>query len=325
MTDPALAAAVAELQAWLQRRRPAAWRPRRAARPTRTPTRSAIFDAWWPLLVAGAVQARRSATACTSRWSTPCRSTSRRRAASRAPAPALPGSANEAQAHKGSSFQYGWWGYVEQGPALRARRAGRRPAGRRRTAAAAPWRRCRHGAAGHAAARPRPSRRPRSTRATTHCAAGDQWCADAIVQSPLGGITHAADRLAEPADVPAGRVVPGAPGRHRSPTWPHGRTATASSTQFLTSHTPGKAVDGNPTTRWGSSYNDNQWITGRPRVGPDRGPGGAALGGGLRPRRTGSRCRPTAPPGRTVWSTTTGNGGVDNVDVRADHAPGTCG
>ena len=26
----------------------------------------------------------------------------------------LPSSANEAQTHKGSSFQYGWWGYVSK-------------------------------------------------------------------------------------------------------------------------------------------------------------------------------------------------------------------
>ena len=37
-----------------------------------------IFDAWWPLLVDGAVQGRARRPTCTSRWSTRCRSTSRR-------------------------------------------------------------------------------------------------------------------------------------------------------------------------------------------------------------------------------------------------------
>ena len=39
-----------------------------------------------------------------------------------------------------------------------------------------------------------------------------------------------------------------------------GRPATASSTQFLTSNTPDKAVDGSLGSRWASSYNDNQWL-----------------------------------------------------------------
>jgi hypothetical protein len=28
--------------------------------------------------------------------------------------------------------------------------------------------------------------------ADSYCAAGNQWCADSIIQDPLGGITHAA-------------------------------------------------------------------------------------------------------------------------------------
>ena len=67
-------------------------------------------------------------------------------------------------------------------------------------------------------------------------------------------------------------------------------------------------------TRWGSAYADPQWITvdlgatrsiSRVRLNWE-----AAYG-----RRT--RCRPprTTPPGPTVYSTTTGDGGVDDLTV----------
>ena len=41
--------------------------------------------------------------------------------------PAAPARSNESQTHKGSSFQYGWWGYVSKDLRVRARPAGDRP------------------------------------------------------------------------------------------------------------------------------------------------------------------------------------------------------
>ena len=39
-----------------------------------------------------------------------------------------------------------------------------------------------------------------------------------------------------------------------------GKPATASSVEPGSPHVPGRAVDGNSTTRWGSAYSDPQWI-----------------------------------------------------------------
>ena len=50
------------------------------------------------------------------------------------------------------------------------------------------------GLPGHAAHHPQAgggrTGRPRSTPGDDQCSAGDQWCADSIVQRTLGGITH---------------------------------------------------------------------------------------------------------------------------------------
>ena len=73
-----------------------------------------IFDAWWPRLV----RASSSPGSATDLLPVAGRRHADQRVAVRRPDRAdvsdLPTSANEAQAHKGSSFQYGWWGYVDK-------------------------------------------------------------------------------------------------------------------------------------------------------------------------------------------------------------------
>jgi len=79
------------------------------------------------------------------------------------------------------------------------------------------------------------------------------------VQSALGGITHPPISW---QNRPTYQQVVSFPA-HRGTNignLAHGKTATASSVQFLTSLTPNKAVDANDSTRWGSSYNDSNWI-----------------------------------------------------------------
>jgi hypothetical protein len=90
-----------------------------------------------------------------------------------------------------------------------------------------------------------------------YCPAGDQWCADTILQSPLGGVTH---RLIAWQNRPTYQQVVSFPaGRGDDLTnLAAGRAATASSTQFL--FPASKAVDGNPGTRWASAYADDQWL-----------------------------------------------------------------
>ena len=91
------------------------------------------------------------------------------------------------QAHHGSAFQSGWWGYVDKD--LRAVLG---------DPVAGPFPRTFCGGGNLAACRQvllDSLRQATAVPATTvypaggPCSAGDQWCADSIVQSPLGGIT----------------------------------------------------------------------------------------------------------------------------------------
>ncbi len=102
ITDPQLAADVAELQNWQRRRQPSAGRPRRARTPTPTPTRSA---SWTPggRCWSRPSSSRGSATDLYNALTASLTSTSRPR-----PAHGPTGS------HAGSSFQYGWWSYVDK-------------------------------------------------------------------------------------------------------------------------------------------------------------------------------------------------------------------
>ena len=96
---------------------------------------------------------------------------------------------NAAQSHKGSAFQFGWWGYVSKDLRSVLGQSVTDPL---------PVQYC--GAGNLATCRTdlltslvTASQETAATvyPADTYCSAGDQWCADSIVQSPLGGITHA--------------------------------------------------------------------------------------------------------------------------------------
>ncbi len=255
VTDAGLAATVASLQAWYN----AGARRLEAAAGTRTYQYAdaiRVFDAWWPLLVSAefkggmgtglyqslvdAIQVNESPSG-----------------GQQGDGAGAAGSANQAQAHKGSSFQFGWWGYVSKD----LRQVLGQP-----VASPLPVPYCGGGslsacrdallsALSQAAAQPASQVYP----GDSVCSAGDQWCADAIEQSPLGGVT---DPLIAWQNRPTYQQVVSFPA-HRGDNIANlaqGRTATASSTQLLTSYTPAKAVDGDPSTRWSSSYSDNQWI-----------------------------------------------------------------
>jgi acyl-homoserine lactone acylase PvdQ len=256
VTDTGLAAAVSALQAWY-----AAGARRLETTPGSKTYRYAdairVFDAWWPLLVAaefktglggGLYQALVDAMQINESPS----------GGQQGDVSDLTSSSNQAQAHKGSSFQFGWWGYVSKD--LRAVLG-------RPVTSPLPVTYCGGGnlgacrqallsALGQAAAQSASQVYP----GDSVCSAGDQWCADSIEQSPLGGIT---DPLIAWQNRPTYQQVISFPA-HRGDSIANlalGRPATASSTQFLTNYTPDKAVDGDPTTRWSSNYSDNQWIS----------------------------------------------------------------
>jgi len=96
---------------------------------------------------------------------------------------------NAAQTHKGSAFQFGWWGYVSKdlrsvlGQAVTDPLPVQYCGGGSLSACRTDLLNSLVAASQESAATVYP--------ADTYCSAGDQWCADSIVQSPLGGITHA--------------------------------------------------------------------------------------------------------------------------------------
>jgi hypothetical protein len=90
------------------------------------------------------------------------------------------------------------------------------------------------------------------------CAAGDQWCADSIIQSPLGGITDAPISW---QNRPTFQQVVSFPA-HRGDDLTNlaqGHSVSVSSTELFSS--AAAATDGDPNSRWSSWWSDNQWIT----------------------------------------------------------------
>ena len=89
---------------------------------------------------------------------------------------------------------------------------------------------------------------------------------------------------------------------------------TASSVETGSAHNGANAVDGNPATRWGSAYADPQWISvdlgaSRP-ISRVRLNWEAAYG-----RAYQIQTSPDGSTWTTVYSTTTGDGGIDDVNV----------
>ena len=187
VTDPALAATVQKLAAWLaagglRRESSAGSHAYADAEAIRT------LDAWWPLLAQAEFRPGlgdplfAALTAALQINESPS-------GGQTGPVSGGAASATEAVPHKGSSFQYGWWSYVDKD--LRAV-LGEPVAG----GLARPF--CGNGdlaacrqalltSLGQAAAQTPAQVYP----GDADCAAGDQWCADTIIQRPLGGVTDA--------------------------------------------------------------------------------------------------------------------------------------
>jgi acyl-homoserine lactone acylase PvdQ len=251
VTDTTVQDAVAKLRAW------------RAAGGLRVETAKGskvyqnadairILDAWWPLLVQGEFQPSLGTDLFQSLLNA-MKINESPSAGQRGPAATLGAGTEAPRTHAGSAFQFGWWSYVDQdirtvldSAAGTAFCGGGTVAGCRevltdtlRTAA-------------------------QQSAATVYpadgvCAAGDQWCADAIRQSPLGGIKQPLiawqnrPTYQQVVSFPSGRADGVAPANLAL-----GATATASGTQ--SGNPASAAVDGNPATRWASSWADGQWL-----------------------------------------------------------------
>ncbi|MGW6707141.1 penicillin acylase family protein, partial [Streptomyces sp. NPDC054956] len=174
-TDPAVSAAIDKLSAW----QAAGTERKETAQGSKTYAHAdaiRIMDAWWPLLVEAEFKPG---------LGTPLYDALR---ASLTVDEAPNAGHGPTGSHAGSAFQYGWWSYADKdlravlgrpvsGPLARAYCGGGTLAGCRdvmtatlkQAAAATP-----------AAVYP----------ADGTCAAGNQWCADSIVQRPVGGLAH---------------------------------------------------------------------------------------------------------------------------------------
>ncbi|WP_329102112.1 penicillin acylase family protein [Micromonospora sp. NBC_01699] len=305
VTDANLAATIGRLRSW---RQAGALRVETASGSKVYQHAEAIrvFDAWWPLLVNGQFKAPLGPDLYQSLVNA-MQVNESPSGHQRGDVSNLPGSANAAQAHKGSSFQYGWWGWVDKD--LRAVLGDPVRGGLGRTYCGggdlASCRQILLDTLRTAAAQPASTVYP----GDASCSAGDQWCADAIIQSPLGGIKHATiawqnrPTYQQVVSFPAGR------GDDVS-NLAAGRTATASSSQL--GNGAARAVDGDPGTRWASSWSDNQSIT--VDLGSVRPVGRVVLAWEAAYAR--SYRIEVSTDGTTwqpVWSTTTGDGGTDNI------------
>ncbi|MFJ2577329.1 penicillin acylase family protein [Kitasatospora aureofaciens] len=186
VTDPAALTALQQLEAWLAN---GGTRHETSAGSHAYADADAIrvMDAWWPLLADGVMrpglgdQLFAALTGALQINESP--------SGGQSGPGGGPASANESIPHKGSAFQYGWWSYLDKD--LRAVLG---------DPVAGPLARPFCGAGDLAACRAvlldTLTRAAARTPAQVYpgdgdCAAGDQWCADTIIQRPLGGVTDA--------------------------------------------------------------------------------------------------------------------------------------
>ncbi|WP_329563854.1 penicillin acylase family protein [Kitasatospora sp. NBC_01266] len=185
VTDPQLAAVVQELETWQ-----AAGSKRVESSPgSESYANSAaiqVMDAWWPLVADGVMhpglgdQLFTALTGALQINESPS-------GGQTGPTGSGTVSANESIPHKGSSFQFGWWSYLDKdlrsvlgepvaGPLAQQFCGGGNLANCRTVLLNTLQQ-----AAAESASQVYPG--------DSDCAAGDQWCADTIIQRPLGGIT----------------------------------------------------------------------------------------------------------------------------------------
>jgi hypothetical protein len=253
VTDAAQAAAVAKLRTWLNG----------GALRTETSAGSHIYadaeairimDAWWPRLVQAEFQPGLG-TPLYTQLSTVLQ-------VDESPSGNTAGGSGhvEDRGHKGSSFQYGWWSYVDKD--LRAV-LGRSVSGglAQKYCGAGLLANCRTALLSSLSQALSATATATYPADSTCSGGGDPWCADTIVQSPLGGIKH--DKISWQNRPTFQQVVeyPAARGDVIA-NLAAGKAVTASGSQsgITGSFPPGKAVDGDGTTRWASNWNNGEWI-----------------------------------------------------------------
>ncbi|MEZ0114718.1 acyl-homoserine lactone acylase PvdQ [Catenulispora sp. EB89] len=241
-TDPTQASAVAELKTWLT---DGAKRKETSAGSKTYADSDAIriMDAWWPLLVQAEFQPGMGADLYSAMTGV-------------LPVDDSPYGGSEAGvSHKGSSFQSGWYSYVDkdlrsvlgqsvQGPLAQSYCGGGNLT-QCRTALLS--------ALSTAIATPASSVYP----ADSVCSAGDQWCADSIQQHPLGGIT---DNQSNWQNRPTFQQVVQYPAHRGSNVADLATTSTATASSSQSGYPASNAITGNGANRWASNWDDNEWL-----------------------------------------------------------------
>ncbi|WP_424705493.1 penicillin acylase family protein [Kitasatospora acidiphila] len=186
VTDPQLASVVQELTSW-QASGSKRVETSAGSHAYTDATAIQVLDAWWPLLADGVMHpglGDQAYTALTGALQI-----------NESPSGGQTGStngsvsANESIPHKGSSFQYGWWSYLDKdlrsvlGHPVAGPLAQQFCGGGQLAACRTVLLNTLQQAAAESASQVYPG--------DGNCSAGDQWCADAIIQRPLGGITDA--------------------------------------------------------------------------------------------------------------------------------------
>ncbi|MFD4528025.1 penicillin acylase family protein [Streptomyces sp. NPDC058470] len=175
VTDTAAAAAVSQLSTWVtagSKRTETAFNSKTYANADAI----RILDAWWPLLVEAEFKPGLGTglyTAITNNL----------------PIDEAPSAGHgPTGSHAGSSFQYGWWSYVDKdiravlGESVQGGLAQKYCGGGTLTGCRDVLINTLKTAAGKTAAQVYPG--------DASCAAGNQWCADSVIHRPLGGIKH---------------------------------------------------------------------------------------------------------------------------------------
>ncbi|MCW2916541.1 MAG: Protein related to penicillin acylase-like protein [Actinomycetia bacterium] len=312
VTDPNLASAVAKLSTWLS---DGAKRKETSAGSKTYADADAIriFDAWWPKLVRAEFKAGLGDNLYQALVNT-LQINESPSGHQQGDVSSLPGAANETQPHKGSSFQFGWWGYVSKD--LRSVLGDS-------VSGPLPGKYCGDGTVAGcssvllsslSAALSEPA-------ATTYpaddvCSAGDQWCADSIRQSPLGGIKHS---LIAWQNRPTFQQVVSFPAHRGDNVANLAQAGTASASSAQSGYPASNAIDGDPTTRWASDWSDAQSLK------VDLGSAKTVARAILRWEAAyGSAYKIEVSTDSTTWttvySTTSGNGGVENVPFPATTA-----
>ncbi|TQF07651.1 penicillin acylase family protein [Kitasatospora acidiphila] len=186
VTDPQLASVVQELTSW-QASGSKRVETSAGSHAYTDATAIQVMDAWWPLLADGVMhpglgdQAYTALTGALQINESPSGGQTGSTSGSV--------SANESIPHKGSSFQYGWWSYLDKdlrsvlGHPVAGPLAQQFCGGGQLAACRTVLLNTLQQAAAESASQVYPG--------DGNCSAGDQWCADGIIQRPLGGVTDA--------------------------------------------------------------------------------------------------------------------------------------